>query len=191
MGFREPPKGAPEKGASHGYQCRHQRQAWNTKAATAATKKAVCKHKSLYTPPLPWACAARHCQGPVIQGQLPRENTQCTSGCCNVPQPLPLQARLTFHIPPPPTPRPEWATAPYSAATLTPPCLSEEQMPSGDLHAEVGPNPKLNPRNCANKEEKGNFLSQQPQEQWIKSPQSTGYTLHLWNTWIHNKSSQN
>ena len=27
-------------------------------------------------------------------------------------------------------------------------------MPEGNLHAEVGPKPKLNPRNCANKEEK-------------------------------------
>ena len=33
-------------------------------------------------------------------------------------------------------------------------------------------------------------LSQQPQEQQIKSPQSTWCTLHLWNTWIDNKSSQ-
>ena len=31
-------------------------------------------------------------------------------------------------------------------------------MPSDDLHAEAGPNPKLNPRSCANKEEKGKFL---------------------------------
>ena len=34
-------------------------------------------------------------------------------------------------------------------------------------------------------------LSQQPQEQWIKSPQSTWCTLQLWNTWIDNESSQN
>ena len=31
-------------------------------------------------------------------------------------------------------------------------------MPEGDLHAEVGPKPKLNPGSCANKEEKGKFL---------------------------------
>ena len=47
---------------------------------------------------------------------------------------------------------------PQSSCSLTPSCLSEEQMPSGDLHTEVGPNPKLNPRSCANKEEKGKFL---------------------------------
>ena len=31
-------------------------------------------------------------------------------------------------------------------------------MPEGDLHAEVGPKPKLNPRSCVKKEEKGKFL---------------------------------
>ena len=36
--------------------------------------------------------------------------------------------------------------------------MSEEQMPSGDLLAEAGPNPKLNPRSCVNKEEKEKFL---------------------------------
>ena len=34
----------------------------------------------------------------------------------------------------------------------------KEQMPEGDLHAEVGSKLKLNPRSCANKEEKGKFL---------------------------------
>ena len=37
-------------------------------------------------------------------------------------------------------------------------CLGEEQMPEGDLHAEAGLNPKLNPGSCANKEEKGKSL---------------------------------
>ena len=31
-------------------------------------------------------------------------------------------------------------------------------MPSGDLHTEAGPNPKLNPGSCANKEEKEKSL---------------------------------
>ena len=57
---------------------------WNVKAAAAATKKAVCKHRSLSTPPFPGACAACHCQGPVIQGQTPLENTRPSSGCCHV-----------------------------------------------------------------------------------------------------------
>ena len=71
-------------GTSHGYQHRTQRRAWNTKAATAATKKTVCKHRSLSTLALLEACIARRCQGPVIQGQLPQENTRRASGCCNI-----------------------------------------------------------------------------------------------------------
>ena len=39
------------------------------------------------------------------------------------------------------------------------------------------------------KKRKGNF-SRRPQEQWIKSPQSAWCTLHLWNTWRENESSQ-
>ena len=39
------------------------------------------------------------------------------------------------------------------------------------------------------KKRKGN-LSQQPQEQRIKYPQSTSRTLHLWTIWIDNESSQ-
>ena len=38
---------------------------------------------TIHTSP-PGACASHHCQGPVIQGQLPRENTRHASGCCNV-----------------------------------------------------------------------------------------------------------
>ena len=116
----------------------------------------MCKHRSLSTPPLPGACAARHCQGPVIQGQLPRKNTQRVSGCCNV---TPASAATgSPRIRTPPSPRPERARAPESAAPLTPSCLSEEQMPSGYLHTEADPKPKLNPGRCANKEEKGKFL---------------------------------
>ena len=83
-GLRVPLKGAPETGASRGYQHGPQRRAPDTKAAAAATKKPVCKHRSLSTPSLLGGCAARHCQGPVIQGQLPWESAPCTSGWCNV-----------------------------------------------------------------------------------------------------------
>ena len=82
-GFRAPPKRAPEAGASHGYQRGPQRRARDAKAAAVATKKPVCEHRSL-SPPLPGAGAARHCQGPVIRGQLPRENARRASGWCNV-----------------------------------------------------------------------------------------------------------
>ena len=71
-------------GASCGYQRGPQRQAWDAKIAAAATKKPVCKHRSLSTPPLLGACAACQCQGPVSQGQLPQENTLHASGWCNV-----------------------------------------------------------------------------------------------------------
>ena len=63
-GFRELLKGAPETGASRGYQRGPQRWAGDAKAAAAATKKPVCKHRSLSTPPLLGASAARHCQAP-------------------------------------------------------------------------------------------------------------------------------
>ena len=154
-GFRAPPKRAPETGTSRGYQHGPQRRAWDAKAAAAATKKPVCKHRSLSTPPLPRPCAARHCQGPVIQGQLPREKARRASGWCNV---APASAAAgSPRIRTPPSPRPEWARSPKAAAPLTPSCVSKEQTPSGDLHAEAGPNPKLKPGRCANKEEKGKF----------------------------------
>ena len=101
-GFRAPPKRAPETGASRGDQRRPQRRARDTKAAAAATKKPVCEHTSLSTPPLPVACAARHCQAPVIRRQLPQENARRTSGCCNVTTPLPPQARPASSVPLPP-----------------------------------------------------------------------------------------
>ena len=154
-GFRAPLKGSPEMGTSCGYQRGPQRQAWYAKAA-GATKKPVCEHTSLSTPPLLGACAARHCQGPVIQGQIPRENTRRASGWCNV---MPTSAATgSPRICALPSPRPERARDPESAAPLTPSCVSKEQTTSGDLHAEAGPNPKLNPGSCANKEEKGKSL---------------------------------
>ena len=83
-GFRAPPKRTPETGASRGYQRGHWRRAGDAKAAAVATKKPVCEHRSLSTPPLPGAGAACHCQAPVIQGQLPWENAWRASGGCNI-----------------------------------------------------------------------------------------------------------
>ena len=71
-------------------------------------------------------------------------------------RPLLPQAHPAFCTPP--SPWAEGARATESAALLTPSCLSEEQTPSGDLQAEAGPNPKLNPGSCVNKEEKGKSL---------------------------------
>ena len=85
-----------------------------------------------------------------------------------------------------PVPWPEWARAPELAAPLTPTCLSEEQTPSSALHAEAGPNPKLNPGSCVNKEEKGKFLpAASGAEDEISTinlmyPASVGYLNRQW-----------
>ena len=53
----------------------------------------------------PGVCAACHCQCPVIQGQLPQENTRRASGSCNV---TPASATAgSPHIHTPPSPLPE------------------------------------------------------------------------------------
>ena len=173
-------------GASRGYQRGPQRRAWNTKAAAAATKKPVCEHRSLSTPPLLGACAARHCQGPVIQGQLPQEIARRASGWCNVT--LASAAAGSPRIRTPPFPRPEWARAPEAAAPLT---LSwaKNRCPQATYMKRRGQIQSWTPGAVRTKTRKGN-LSQQPQEQRIKSPQSTWCTLHLWNIWIDNESSQ-
>ena len=102
----------PEAGASRGYQRGPQRRAGDTKAAAAATKKPVCEHRSLSTPPLPGACAARHCQGPGIQGQLPRGRTHSApQAAATLCWPLLPQAR------------------PASSVLLPPPSLSEPEPP--------------------------------------------------------------
>ena len=99
-GLTVPLKRAPETGESHGYQVGPQRRAWDAKAAAAATKKPVCKQRSLSTPPLPGACAARHCQGPMIQGQLLQEKAQHASGWCNVMLASAAAVSPRIHIPP-------------------------------------------------------------------------------------------
>ena len=113
-----------------------------------------------HAPSSPGACAARHCQGPVIQGQLPQENTQRASGCCNITlasvttdSPC-IPIITTVPLPPPGRSEPE----PPVSHCFNPVVSGQEQKPEGDLHTEVGPKPKLNPRSCANKEEKGKFL---------------------------------
>ena len=123
----------------------------------------MCKHRSLSTPPLPGDCAAHHCQGPVILGQLPWENTRCTSGCCNVM--LASAAAGSTRIPiittvtlPPPPPHGRVSQSPLISRCFNPVLSGWEQRPEGDLQAEVGPKPKLNPGSCANKEEKGKSL---------------------------------
>ena len=57
---------------------------------------------TLHTAP-PRSSAARHCQGPVIQGQLPRENTRVPQATATSCRALPPQAHHGFHTPPSPT----------------------------------------------------------------------------------------
>ena len=116
----------------------------------------------------------------ITHGMPQAVTTSCRS--------LPLQARPAFHTPP--SPPPEWARAPKSAASLTPPCLSGNRCPQATYTQRWGQIQSWTPGAVQTKKRKGN-LSQQPQEQRIKSPQSTWCTLHLWNTWINNESSQN
>ena len=59
--------------------------------------------------------------------------------------------------------------------------MSEEQTPSGDLHAEADPNLKLNPGSYANKEEKGKFLPAASEAADESSTNNLMY-LHLLNT---------
>ena len=119
----------------------------------------VCKHRSLSTHPL-GACAAHRCQSPVIQGQVPQENTWCASGCCNVT--LASVATGSTSIPiiiTIPLPPPSLNDKSSLISCCFKPILSGwEQKPEDNLHAETGPKQKLNPRSCANEEEKGKSL---------------------------------
>ena len=176
-------------GASCGYQRGHQRRARDAKAAAAVTKKPVYKQRSLSTPPLPGACAACHCQGPMIHGQLPQENTQCASSFCNVT--LASATAGSPHIPYPSLwPPPTVSQSPLISCKFNPvlsgwgtDTLRWPMQRRGQIQSWT-------PGAVWTKKRKGN-LSQQPHEQRIKSPQSTSCTLHLWTTWIDNESSQN
>ena len=123
-GFRAPPKRAPETGASRGHQRGPQRRAGDAKAAAATTKKPVSKHRSLSTPPLLGASAARHCQGPMIRGQLPRENARRTSGYCNVTPASAAQACPASSVLLPP---PAWVSQSPQISSSFNPVLSERR----------------------------------------------------------------
>ena len=175
-------------GVSRGYQGWHQRRAWNAKAAAAATKKPVCKHRWLSTPPFLGDCAAHHCHSHDPGTTSPGEHMthlrllQHYAGLWN--------RRLAPHsvslLPPPPP------TASVSQSSLIS-CSFNHILSGWRTDALRRPTCQIQswtPGAVLTKKRKGNF-SQQPQEQRIKSPQSTWCTLHLWNTWIDNESSQN
>ena len=85
---------------------------------------------------------------------------------------LPPQARPTFHTPPSPSlSEPE----PPITCSFNPVLSGQEESSSGNLHAEAGPIQSWTLGAVWTKKRRGNF-SQQPQEQRIKSPQSTWCT---------------
>ena len=171
------------------HQRRPQRQAWDAKAAAATTKKPVCEHRSLSTPPLPGAGAAHHGQGPVIQGQLPQENAWRASGCCNIT--LASAADAGSPCIPYPSLPPAWVSeSPLISYSFNPVLSEQRTRPQATYTQSQGQIERWSPGAVRTKKRKGN-LSQQPQEQRIKSPQTTWCILHLWNNWIDNKSSQN
>ena len=172
-------------GTSCCYQRGPQRRAWNTKAATTATKKPVCKNRSLSTLPLPGACAAHHCQGPTIKGQFPRRTHGMPQAVAMSCWPLPPGSP---RIPYPSLPPASVSQSPLISCSLTLSCLGGNRCPQATYMQRWGQTQSWTPGAVRTKKRKGNF-SQQPQEQQIKSPQSTWCTLHLWNTWIDNKSS--
>ena len=132
-----------------------QRQAWNAEATAAVTKKPVCKHRSLSTLPLLGACAARHCQDPVIQGQLPQRTHGAPQAVATSCWPLSLQA-CPASVPLPPQ---AWMSQSPLSSCYFNPILSGRGTDALRWPTRRGrANPKLNPRSCTNKEEKGKFL---------------------------------
>ena len=88
-------------GVSRGYHCGHQRRAWNAKAATAATKTPVCKHRSLSTPPLPGACAAATTRVLWSRDNFPGRTHTMPQAVATSRWPLPPQACPAFCTLPP------------------------------------------------------------------------------------------
>ena len=177
-------KTATLKGVSHCYQHGHQRRAWNAKAAAAATKNPVCKHRSLSTPPLPGACTAHQCQDPVIQGQLPRENTQHTSGCYNV---TPASAAAGSPCIPYPSLSQAWVSQSPIIGCYFNPVLSEQRTDALRWPTCLGrARSKAEPQELCEKQREREISPSS-----LRSSRSNLHNQHLWNTWIHNESSPN
>ena len=152
------PKRAPETGASTAISSDH-RDGHEMLTLLCSHQEACVQAQVTIHTPL-GACAARHCQGPMIQRQVPWENTWCASGCCNI---TPASAAAGSPCIPvitsvPPSPQAWIIKSPLISHCFNPILSGWEQMPEGNLHAEAGPNLKLNPRSCANREEKGKSL---------------------------------
>ena len=103
--------------------------------------------RSLCSPPLPGS----RDQGTISLGEHTSyfKLLQCHASLCH--------RRLNPHsmpLPPPGLSEKE----PLISCSFNPILSEGEQTPSGDLHTETGPNPKLNPRSWANTEKKRKSL---------------------------------
>ena len=97
--------------------------------------------------------------------------------------------RLALHSVPHPPPGLSEPKAPNQPLLQPRPVWAENRQPQATYTQRQGQIQSWTPGAVWTKKRKGN-LSQLPQEQGIKPPQSTWCTLHLWNTWIDNESSQ-
>ena len=103
-------------------------------------------------------------------------------------QPLPPLACPAFCTPP--SPRLSEPEPPNQLLLEPCPVWAKNRWPQATYTQRGSQIRSWTPGAVWTRKRKGN-LFQQPQEQWIKSPQSIWCTLHLWNTWIDNESSQN
>ena len=175
-------------GTSRGYQRGHQRRAWDAKPLLPPPRS-LCASTG-HSPHLPSQKPVQPATArlPWSRDNFPGRRHGAPQAGAKSPQPLPPQARPAHRSPP--SPRPEWARGPESTAPLTPSCLRRNRCAQVTYTQRRVQIQSWTLGAVRTKQRKGNF-SQQPQKQQIKSPQSTWCTQRLWNTWIHNQSSQN
>ena len=92
---------------------------------------------------------------PWSRDNFPGRTNGVPPGCCNVS--LASASAGSPHIPYPSL-SPAWVSHNPLISNSFNLLLSGWRTDARGWHAEVGPNPKLNPKSCANKEEKGKFL---------------------------------
>ena len=133
-------------------------------------------------------CSAWKCTTTLGEHTACLRQLQCHAGLCH--------CRLTVHSNynycTPPNPWGEWARAPYSATALTPSYLGGNRSLRSTYTQRWGQNQSWTPGTVRTKKRKGSF-SQQPQEQRIKSPQSTrgrASVEYLNRQWINPKLRQ-
>ena len=109
---------------------------------------------SLCSPPLP----VSHDTGTTSPG----EHTACLKLLQRhtdlYPHRLTLHSNYNYRTPPSLPPAAWVSQSPLICCCFNPILSGWEEMPEENLHAKMGLKPKLKPRSCANKEEKGKFL---------------------------------